>query len=174
MILDAPSDPRERERVIKESRRVWREVYGVSRTGATDRLDTGCKRKALSAEGDEGRFAFGMKFARKAFTTARRSAADRVAHSVSVDSGTAKIDALMASDLAGWTAKHDKERVFQESKRDHRLREAAAMGHLENPGDDLLALAASQQANERQLAQAAARRRARQEKAIEPGRCLDS
>ena len=149
VILDTPEDPQELARIVVKARVIWRECMGVSRPGEGRgrRFDFGvpAPKRKLAGSGDPTQ----RKFARKQFVTERRRAANEVAQSIQPVDALEKIAAAGSADLPGWTERHDKELSFQQSKRDHRLREAVASDQILDPSVDLIEEAAAQKAEEK-------------------------
>ena len=124
VILDCPKDPNARAKIMEEARSIWRQCYGVARTGSSQRLDKGCSKN--NKRKSDAKISVGTKFARKHFTQARRRAAAALVQEVSSTEGLRKIDAVTHAEMPGWTGKHDREMHFQLDKRLHRHREAAS------------------------------------------------
>jgi len=139
VLLDKPKDPQELRAVLAEAQSIWLEHYGISRTGATDRMDTGAKKVTAHRPGN------GTSMWRSEFLAKRRSEAAAVAEAVSVEEGNRKINNIAAADVPGWDPHHQKELDFQVAKLRSRETEAYLAGHL-TPGevDDTLATEAAQ------------------------------
>ena len=124
------------------------------------RLDLGRKRKATLTGGD-----LLSKRSRTEFVNTRRAAADALAKSIPTLEGLHIVEQIENSDLSGhgWTDRHEKELMFQLSKRQHRLCEAVNAGHRHSDevDDDLQRDAQAQNDHDRSLATAAVKKAAR-------------
>ena len=127
VVLDRPSMPEERLRVVHLAMKVWREAFGNARESpAGPRADIG----TLRTKGVESTDARHSKIG---FVRKRRAAAAAVAWKN--HRNTAK---TVDNTGPGWTEKHDTERDFQRKKRKHRLCEAVNLGHVAPEDVDLV------------------------------------
>ena len=111
--------PEEEDYVIGLARELWTEHYGEQREMREEkRIDHGIKRKKVIADTE-------TDFLRK-----RRAATTEAVKACKAEGGMKDVEDVKDNTPEGWTAKHEKEKTFQENKRQKIKAEAFSAGHL--------------------------------------------